>query len=81
MYVCFHLPAIQVDLARVQLDILLFIKDAVDDGLQHLVQIWHANSLPAKQQQQQPKHHTSISVPSVLKAGYTKDQREMFVMK
>lgn len=47
------LPAIQVDLTRVQLDILLLIKDAVDDGLQHLVQIWHANSLTAKQQQQQ----------------------------
>lgn len=79
MYVCFHLPAIQVDLTRVQLDILLFIKDAVDDGLQHLVQIWHANSLTAKQPP--PKHHTSISVPSVLQAGYTKDQRAMFVMK
>lgn len=43
----FSLPAIQVDLTRIQLDILLLIKDAVDDGPQHLVQIWHADSLTA----------------------------------
>lgn len=40
--------AVQVDLTWVQLNILLLIKDAVDDGLQHLVQIQHANSLTSK---------------------------------
>lgn len=60
-----NLPAIQVDLTRVQLDILLFIEDAADDGLQHLVQIWHANSLTAKQHRQ-PKQRMFIAFTSVL---------------
>lgn len=37
--------SVQVDLTRVQLNVFLLIKDAVDDGLQHLVQIQHANGL------------------------------------
>lgn len=37
--------AVEVDLTRVQLNVLPLIEDAVDDGLQHLVQIQHANSL------------------------------------
>lgn len=41
--------SVQVDLTWVQFNILLLIKDAVDDGLQHLMQIQHANSLTAKQ--------------------------------
>lgn len=40
--------AVQVDLTWVQLNILLLIKDAVDDGLQHLMQIQHPNSLTSK---------------------------------
>lgn len=40
--------AVQVDLAWVQLNILLLVKDAVDDGLQHLMQIQHADSLTEK---------------------------------
>lgn len=50
--ICFKsdLPcAIQVDLTWVKFNVLFLIKDAVDDGLQHLVQIHHANSLRAKQ--------------------------------
>lgn len=37
--------AVEVDLTRVQLNVLPLIEDAVDDGLQHLVQIQHADSL------------------------------------
>ena len=68
---CFrYLPrAVQVDLTRVQLDVLLLIKDAINDGLQHLMQIQHANSLPAK-----PYHmlrtahlHTSSKCVNMLK--------------
>lgn len=88
MYTCvftWSLPAIQGDLTRVQLDVFLFIKDAVDDGFQHLVQIWHANSLTAKQHQQQQQQHTSISLTSVLQAvrlhvSFT-DHRGMFATK
>lgn len=41
--------AVQLDLTRVQLNVFLLIKDAVDDGLQHVMQIQHANSLTPKQ--------------------------------
>lgn len=37
--------SVQVDLTRVQLNVFLLIEDAVDDGLQHLVQIQHADGL------------------------------------
>lgn len=37
--------SVEVDLTRVQLNVFLVIEDAVDDGLQHLVQIQHANGL------------------------------------
>lgn len=50
--ICFRsdLPcAVQVDLTWVKFNVLFLIKDAVDDGLQHLMQIQHANSLIAKQ--------------------------------
>lgn len=40
--------AVQVNLTWVQLNVFLLIKDAVDHGLQHLMQIQHTNSLRAK---------------------------------
>lgn len=46
----FVLPcAVQVNFTRVQLNVLLLIKDAIDDGFQHVMQIQHANRLTAKQ--------------------------------
>lgn len=52
MVLCFRpiLPcAVQVDLTWIQFNIFLLIKDAIDDGLQHLMKIQHANSLAVKQ--------------------------------
>lgn len=62
MFRSFLPRAVQVDLTWVQLNVLLLVKDAVDDGLQHLVQIQHANSLTAE------TYHMSgnISSASVL---------------
>lgn len=46
--VCVLPGAVQVDLTRVQLNVLPLIKDAVDDGFQHLMQIQHPDSLTAE---------------------------------
>lgn len=58
--------AVQVDLTWVQLDVLLLFKDAVDDGLQHLVQIQHADSLTEKQ------YVGDVSSASVLQGFFSK---------
>lgn len=42
---CWLPGSVEVDLTRVQLNVLLLIEDAVDDGLQHFMQVQHAHCL------------------------------------